>query len=274
MKVLVNFANEKFTEQQKFNTKTAYKIGNFDKVFEYSPNDIDKEYFEKHKDIFSVERGCGLWLWKPYFILKTLEQLNEGDYLYYNDSGTYFLKPIDLLIKVMERDNTNVMCFENCLIERDFSSIECIDYMDCHNEDVLLSPQREGTYILLKNCNETKELIAEWLKYCENKTILSGGVLGPYCIAHREDQSIWSMLTKKRGYKAYRNPSQYAYYYNHYQNYVRKNKKVALIGFSNEVLSDYPTITYLYRKSKHYKFVVRVKAKLRYKILEFFRKKM
>lgn len=91
-------------------------------MIEFSPDDIPASYKEQHVDIFSVKRGYGLWLWKPYFIVQTLKSLNEGDYLFYCDSGAYFLKPIDLLISVMEHDKQEIMCYEIPLLECQWTS--------------------------------------------------------------------------------------------------------------------------------------------------------
>ena len=56
------------------------------KHYSYGPNDLDKVFREKNKDILSRERGNGYWLWKSYIINKTIiEKLNERDYLIYTD---------------------------------------------------------------------------------------------------------------------------------------------------------------------------------------------
>ena len=93
----VNFADESFQIQRAFNTKTAYSKGQVAKVFEFSPSDIEDSFLEKNKNIFSYERGHGLWIWKPYFILKALQEINEGDYLFYCDAGTFFVNKVQFL---------------------------------------------------------------------------------------------------------------------------------------------------------------------------------
>ena len=59
MKVLINYANDVYKKAQDWNSWTGKHIAGFDKVYAFSPNDIDKTYYETHKDILSVQRGNG-----------------------------------------------------------------------------------------------------------------------------------------------------------------------------------------------------------------------
>src|SRR6266568_1851483 len=100
MKLLINYANNIFQESQKLNTKTGKEIGLFDEVISYSPLDIDKNFLDKNKNVLKQKRGNGYWLWKPYFIKRGLETLKDGDFLFYCDSGSFFIKPITPLIDI------------------------------------------------------------------------------------------------------------------------------------------------------------------------------
>ena len=75
--VAISYSNEIYQTQLQYNKKSAFENGKVDEYYEYGPNDIDKNFREKNKDILSRKRGNGYWLWKPYIILKTLkEKLN------------------------------------------------------------------------------------------------------------------------------------------------------------------------------------------------------
>src|SRR6266498_5640911 len=100
MKLLINYANDVFRESQKINSITGKEIGLFDQVISYSPKDIELDFFRKNRKILIQKKGNGYWLWKPYFIKKTLETLDYGDYLFYSDSGSYFINPITPLIDI------------------------------------------------------------------------------------------------------------------------------------------------------------------------------
>ena len=96
--VLVNYANKLFSRAQKKNAESGLNIGGFDQIISYSPTDIDQDFYIKNRKILNQKKGNGYWIWKPYFIKKTLEKLNYGDYLFYCDSGSYFIDSIRNLI--------------------------------------------------------------------------------------------------------------------------------------------------------------------------------
>ena len=110
MIVAINFADIKFIRAQSLHSKTAKKHG-ADNVIMYSPDDIDGEFFLRNKAILTEKRGFGYWLWKPYFIRKTMNMVKEGDFIIYSDAGSAYINDIGLLIDVMRRDKTDVMCF-------------------------------------------------------------------------------------------------------------------------------------------------------------------
>src|SRR5262245_10922235 len=85
--VLLNYANERFAQVQRRNCETGLAVGGFDRVQAYGPADIDPEFAAKNRHILSQPRGNGYWLWKPYFIARTLESLEHGDWLFYCDAG-------------------------------------------------------------------------------------------------------------------------------------------------------------------------------------------
>ena len=75
MIVAINYADLKFKKAQKFNKATAIHKGKVDEVVSYSPQDIDTLFHDKNSSILKQKRGNGYWLWKPYFIERTLEGL-------------------------------------------------------------------------------------------------------------------------------------------------------------------------------------------------------
>ncbi len=44
----------------------------------------DEEFQTRHSDFVARnQRGFGYWLWKPYILLRTLEQAKDGDIIFY-----------------------------------------------------------------------------------------------------------------------------------------------------------------------------------------------
>lgn len=220
MVYLLNFANETYESIRQKNTESAYKIAHVDKVFECSIDDIDSEYIEVHDKIFRYKRGCGLWLWKPYLIIKTLENLEDQDWLFYCDAGAVFINSIKPLIEFAEKEGTDSMFFELPLLAREFTKRETLielGYDDCCHNQVLAS------YMLLRKSERTLKIIREWHSLCEKEELLSPEVFchgikeRPIFGGHREDQSLLDIVVRKNGLKVYRDPSDYGEFPFHYQ---------------------------------------------------------
>lgn len=248
----INYADNKFKKAQHLNTWSMYHKGKVDKVIEYGPDDLDPEFVEENKEILSKPRGGGYWLWKPYIIKKTFDSLQYGDYLFYCDAGAVILKPIQLLIDAMEKAKVNVMCFELTLKERLYSKRDAFVLLDCDSNGYAETPQRLDGYIILKktsgsniadNLVDIDELLNDFLCFCKDMRIVSdsANVMGlpnyEGFVENRHDQTVWSLLTKKYGIPAFRDPSQWG-----------KNEK--LFPESIQKRSEYPVIIDSTRQKK------------------------
>lgn len=212
MILAINYSDKNFERQRKYNTQTAYSKGKVNKVIEYSPNDLDPEFREKHKKILSYTRGGGLWLWKPYIILKALELLEEGDYLFYCDAGAYYVNKVQHLVNTLNKTNQSMMGFRLPLLARQFTKKECYRLMNCKEsgENQILSG-----YLLFKKDDFCIDFVKEWLKYATDERISSPT---RFCFeieefsdfrTHREDQSIVSNLYYKYNLIPFKDPSQF-----------------------------------------------------------------
>jgi hypothetical protein len=214
MKLLINYANKIFRESQENNTQTALETAGFDKVIEYKPEDIDRVFYKKNKHILRSPIGNGYWLWKPYFMKKALNEIDEGDYLFYCDSGAVFINSIDPLIDICENEQ-DVVCFEIQLEEKCWTKRDTFILMDCDKPEYFETKQRVGGYILLKKTDQSVSFVDDYLKYCQNENLIKQTKNKtdmpdyPCFQEHRHDQSVFSLLTKKYGFQAYRDPSQW-----------------------------------------------------------------
>lgn len=234
----INYANEKYRKSQILNSQTALMHG-VDKVIEYSPRDIDSNFYNINREILNCERGNGYWLWKPYFIKKTLEDINDNDYLIYSDAGSYYINDIDLLISCAKKENTDIMVFSlsEKAIERIWSKRDAFILMECDSTEYVNSPQRLAGFLLLKKTVFSYKFVTEWLIYAQDIRIVSDQ---PNCLGkenylgfreNRHDQTVLSLLSKKYHISSFRDPS------------TLKEKDVQNI----EQQSDYPQIFQLHR---------------------------
>lgn len=216
-KFYANFADENFKKQQNIALLSAKYVGGFDRVSGFSLKDIDPVFFSANKDILNQKRGAGYWLWKPYFIKKILSEISEGDYLFYSDSGAFFLKKIDVLIKALEKEGQDIMGFELPLIEKQWTKKELFLNMDCNSCFYSETNQILASFILIKKTSLSVKFFDEFLELSCNKLNLTDEyndqVKQDECfVEHRHDQSIFSLLYKSYKLKPFKDPSQLGKY--------------------------------------------------------------
>lgn len=252
MILAINYSDENFKKKQKYNTKTAYKKGKADRVIEYSPKDIDEKFYEKHKEILDEKRGGGYWLWKPYIILKALDEIKEGDYLFYCDSGAFYVKRIKNLVDSMERAGENIMLFELPLIEKQWTKRELFETIGCDFEKNGKENQIMATYFLIKKSLKSQRFFEKYLSYACKKNVLNdiydAKIQCKEFLEHRHDQSLLSLLAKKENIKPFRDPSQYGMRPWEYRSDERIYKSKIYIN------SSYPRIVVSNRKVDPLKF--------------------
>ena len=215
MITLINYANHQYRNAQAFNTKTAYEIGKVDRVINYQPESIDVEFLKKNYEILSKNRGAGYWLWKPYIIAKTLEQIADGDVLIYSDSASHFIHSVDPLIELLNEDKYGILSFEWEGLEGAWTKRDAFILMGVDDLGFERSNQRLGSPILLKKSFLTQQFFNEYLFFACDARIISDNqnVMGHPNYAgfqeHRHDQSIFSLLCKKYKISRHRDPAQW-----------------------------------------------------------------
>ncbi|MEO1520478.1 MAG: hypothetical protein AAFU78_06840 [Cyanobacteria bacterium J06633_2] len=236
--LLINYANHCFYKSQKLNSKTGRAVGGFDKIISYSPKNIGKSFYEKNKKILAQRRGAGYWLWKPYLMKKSLELLNDGDFLFYCDSGSYFIQPITPLIEISLNNGQDIIPFGSPYCkEKTWTKRDAFILMDCDSPEYFESHQRLASFVLFKKSDYTMTFLEDYLHFAQDERIITdienqcGLPNYPGFKENRHDQSIFSLLTKKYELDDYRNPSQYG---NSCKEFYSNSQYEQLINHSRE----------------------------------------
>ena len=228
MIIAINYADKSFQKAQKLNLETAKKWG-ADRTIAYMPEDMDTAFRERNQAILSAIKGNGFYLWKPYFLNKAYQELKEGDYLIYTDAGSIYVNKIQYLIDCMEREKMEIIVFslQRELLEKQYTKRDAFVLMQCDTPQFTDTPQSIGGYVLFKKSDFVEQFLAEDLNYAQDERIIAeiantqGLPNYPEFIAHRHDQSVWSLMVKKYGLKRFRDPSQYGLC-NHYETAVEE----------------------------------------------------
>lgn len=215
--VAITYSNKKYIKTAKLNIRTAKRNGRVDETIRYTPKDIDIGFWNENKKILEMVKGNGYWLWKPYFIDKTLKEMEQGDILIYVDAGSMYVDKVSKLIKAMDKSEVSRMIFslENGKTERKYTKRDAFILLDCDSYEYSNTLQADASVIVLVNNDENRELCEEWLQYATDERILTDlentQGMDNYSdyINHRYDQSVLSLLAKKFHSIFFRDPSQF-----------------------------------------------------------------
>lgn len=262
MNVFVTASNSLYRDVCNYNVYCAKHYGKFDKVVVYDVDtDVDETYKQQYTEIFKTKRGAGLWLWKVYFIEKAFrEECNEGDILFYADAASFFFRSVKPVINKMQED---IFAVRLPFIENEFTKKETFELMGLNDNRFSNTNQYHASFMAFRKNNNTLTFIEEWKKCCEDIRLLSPDVCFgqqiPSFIAHRNDQSIFSLLCKKYNIMPSEDPSQYGVTgYGHYKDasYIPLKSTeaypICILLHKQRTLSDMDKIKYWLKIYKRY----------------------
>lgn len=253
-----------FLEFRNKNKQSALSKGKVDVFFDFGPEHIDFEFFKENEHILTQKRGAGLWLWKPYFFHRMLNQIANDDILIYTDAASYFVKDISDIIQCFNSIDQDIMGFELPLQSDQWTKEEAFYLMNATNDERKAN-QISASFIIVRKTKDTITFAKEWLNACCNIELMSEKTYYPKMqnskvfISHRYDQSIFSILYIQNGFKSYRDPSQYGLLS---WEYILSND-VIYIPSKTYSSSDYSTIFFHSRNVEDIRrFHIKTKLKL------------
>jgi hypothetical protein len=210
---LTYFGDNNFSLGKTRIRKQAENFGVFDSILEFGESDLeDNLFWEQYaKSMMDPRVGMpgryyGYYACKPYFILKALESIPENDVLLYVDSGCELNKNgLDKLHQYYEEClETEGVFFTLDLPEIQWTKMDTYRHIIGDNDEYLMTRQVISGIFFLKNTSMIRELVQKWTDMCveDNGKYLddSPSVLQNDNIfrENRHDQSIWSLLLKKK----------------------------------------------------------------------------
>ena len=202
---LVSYADgpEIFFKNRNILTYSAINRG-VDFIYNYRRFHIDPE-FVKNNPILKESLGAGYWLWKPYFILKTLESVPENSIIIYADSGVLFRKPIrEFLEQCFMDPNKDTVLFtydpKDYGLAGSIASGRVFDILKCREDRCRYGHHVWAGLLILKNTEQSKNFIRNWLNYCRDMELLTGATHSnnyPEFKHIQHDESILSVLAAR-----------------------------------------------------------------------------
>jgi hypothetical protein len=199
--IAISYSDQRYQTQLKFNKKSALEVGKVDIHYSYGPDDIDSDFKQRNKDILSRKRGNGYWLWKPYFINKTLiERMNEGDYLIYTDACVLYLNSTKQIIDTLKKKNLEMWMNKLPYIEKQYTKRDAFILMGTDSLFYTDTNQYAAYIQIYKKSKYTEKFVEELLYYSQDKRIITDdkNTLGFQNYKefrdNRHDQTVLSLL--------------------------------------------------------------------------------
>jgi hypothetical protein len=203
MNIVISYATNKFKQSQEILHEHAIRRG-ADTVINYSPSDLDSDFVKRNINILKQPRGGGLWLWKPYIILKALLNCNEGDKLLYCDSGMYPIENLGYLFDLTSKEKPIILFQVHDRKIKDWTNDRCIEALKLDRTLLNLEQVCGAPQLYTKN-EQSVNFVKQLLTHCENEEAINDfGFTN-----HRYDQSILSILAVKEKIEIFRDPSQW-----------------------------------------------------------------
>ena len=83
----ITYGDSNFEKSKKRILNEAKDFNEFKTIKGYGPEDLPEDFKEKYKDILSMSRGGGYWIWRPIIIEDAINNINDNEYLVYLDAG-------------------------------------------------------------------------------------------------------------------------------------------------------------------------------------------
>ena len=189
---------------------------------------FDNEFFDKDMN-FMVEklikdkkvRGYGYWIWKPYFILRVLEEIEYGDIINYMDIGCHIIKKnsrrFHEYINLISNEKKWLLPFQYKIIDSNlsknfnypnreeykFTKSDLLNYFGfLSDKSMLETPQYWAGNFFIKKTDDSIKFIKEWLNIFYERFDLVDDTTSKIknhkdFIENRHDQSVFSILCKK-----------------------------------------------------------------------------
>ena len=214
---LVSYATPRFRHRQIILGASARMNEVAATVTSWTPHKLIHAGFEQRcKGISLTERGSGYWAWKPFIILHKLNEVPDGEIVFYCDVGRRFPyktldRPLDPFLRWMDENAQDFLpglaiSWRGPLevwTKRDAFVLTGMDTPEVH-----AAASVQASFSLWRASAASREFAGQWLDLCSARQLISDDpsqcVLAelPQFHEHRHDQSLLTLCCQKSGARA------------------------------------------------------------------------
>lgn len=205
----ITYGNNKYAAAKRRINQQARNMTFFKSITTYGPENMDTKFVHDHLNILQHERGGGYWLWKVYFILKKLSEIDTHDYLVYCDAGcsvNKYGKPrLNEYLNMVNASEYGLLSFQMEHREEHYTTSQIFNACGVEKgSPIRTTGQNIGTVLIMKKCDHVINLFTKCLQIIDSDHNLITDYYNnidqiPEFIDNRHDQSILSVLVKLHG---------------------------------------------------------------------------
>lgn len=200
--VFITYGDASFENTKKRIVREAESVGIFDEVIAYGPENVSPKVLSS--ETFKIQRGGGLWSWKPDVILSTLEAHDDGNIIVYCDAGCSLYRSSEWSRYLSHLSNHDILA-QRLLQRTDrWTTTELMSYFSSNGTRWKKDYQYLSGVIFFRNSQFCRMFVKEWLdimlaypEWLIDVPIDKRHLQPPFFIESRHDQSVFSALIYK-----------------------------------------------------------------------------
>lgn len=201
MKFFITYGDKKYQKAKDKILREASDTGEFDKIIGYDSKNVSSELSQA--DIFKIDRGGGLWSWKPDIIWQTIQLGSDGDIIVYCDAGCTLSSTREWNWYWKKLNNHDIIAQRIFQRTDKWTRKEILDYFEENGSEWQKCFQYQAT-IVLKISGFTRHFVKEWRDIMIKHSNLVMDVSPkdmvnqlPSFVENRHDQAVYSALVYK-----------------------------------------------------------------------------
>ncbi len=239
---VVTFATKDYENAAALLRHSAVHAGGAARVVVHTPATI-APYFQENPALDTKARGYGWWAWKPYVILKTMQEFRGR--VVYMDAAIIVKKSLDGLFDKVDDPRKRPMSFfqlgetavANKYTNRRWTKRECFDALGVaeDNSDVRDAYQVNAAIQAYEYHPDAIKFLEAYEQACRDPAIVSdasGSTQDPEFQDHRHDQSVLSILVATLKYPVRPDITQFTHpdpFVHHHRQRYESLMKIAVI---------------------------------------------
>lgn len=174
----------------------------FDYILNYKRSLLAPSFLEENKIIMDTPHGKGLWLWKPYLILKTMKEAPDGAIIIYADTSFIFQKEISVLLEKLNDQDMMIVQYSSSADGTVQERIQrkTLELMNVSSDSDLLDKNLMWAgFSIFRNSKTSRDFVEKWFDHARDPQKLmnysdASHPEHPNFRGHHYDQSILTLL--------------------------------------------------------------------------------